>query len=764
MQRATLPEGLREAHLFQKITGWIEQHQQWFRLPLVIMMALVALSVAVIRPDFTEQLERSLLDQRFKMRGAIHHDARVVIVAVDDNALTEVGRWPWPRDKIATIIERVLGEYQAKVLGFDMVFSEPQLNPLREASRLLNEDGKAETSVVNWLEKHEQLGDLDARLEAVLGKYHNRLVPGYFFYPKGSKVPKLAQGRVVEYLQFMQNSVISSEFEDGAVSLIPQLAAIEGNLPRFTKQADVSGFFNFFPDSDGMVRHMPLVVEYDGDVYPSADMQLLRIYKDWPSLRVKIGPIGIKTLEMGDQVIRTDGSGSMLLNHYGPSYTFQHVSAADVLENRVSPALFKDAIVLLGVTAVGVFDYRPSPFDSVFPGVEVRAAAISNVLNGEEIWRPDGLDAIEVIAVLLLALLCGRLVIGSGAVLQSLSIFGVPLLLLALAMWLFVSFGIWLQVTYLLLATLLATIPVTLLEYMVESNKRAFIHDAFSHYLSPEVVEGLAEHPEMLKLGGEECHLTAMFSDIASFSSFSERLSPTELVHFLNQYLTAMSDIILQHGGTIDKYEGDAIIAFFGAPMPMDDHAVQAVLAAMAQQQALKRLRIEWAAKGYPEIHIRLGMNSGLMVVGNMGTHTRMNYTMMGDHVNLAARLEGVCKVYRVPILISRDTYDLIRERVAARFVDRVCVVGRKQPVDLYEPLATREEMTPAITQRSREYEKAWNLMYKRQFDAAVKLLLCLHQAYPDDGLYEVMLARAYQYIKTPPEAGWTGIFILNEK
>ncbi|MDQ6954007.1 MAG: adenylate/guanylate cyclase domain-containing protein [Mariprofundaceae bacterium] len=750
--------------MLYSIAGWIEKHQQWFRFPLVILMALLAFATALTRPSFTEQIELKLLDQHFKMRGVIPHDPRVVIVAVDDNALTEVGRWPWSRDKIATIVDRILGEHQARALGFDIVFSEEQLNPFKESLRLLSDGQQADKTVTHWLEKHQGMGDIDARLESVLQQYHDRLVPGYFFYPKGAKVPELALENLPKHLALMQNSAMTYEFSEKAFSLIPRLAAIEGNLPRFTAQADAVGFFNFFPDMDGTVRRIPLMVEGDGYIYPSMDMQLLRIFKGWPALTLKVGDHGVESLTLGEQNIRIDPSGSMILNHYGPGYTFQHISAADILADRVPADSLKGAIVLLGVTAVGVFDYRPSPFDSVFPGVEGHAAAISNVLNDEEISRPNILEGVELFAVFFLALLCGRLVIGTGPIVQSISIFGVPLLLLTLSWWLFSSFGIWLQVTYLLLAILLATIPVTLIEYVVESYKRAFIHDAFAHYLAPEVVEGLARNPEMLKLGGEEKYLTAFFSDIAAFSSFSEKLTPTELVHFLNQYLTEMSNIILKNGGTIDKYEGDAIIAFFGAPLDMEDHAFKCVLSAMEQQQCLDRLRDVWIEEGSPEVHIRIGLNSGPMVVGNMGTDTHMNYTMMGDHVNLAARLEGVCKVYRVPILMSRDTYVEVREQVAARFIDRVQVVGRQQPVDLYEPLALRELVEPEVIQRSRQYEKAWGMMHRRHFPEAIKILSHLHKEYPDDGLYEVMLARAYHYAKTPPESGWTGIFVLESK
>ncbi|MES0371028.1 MAG: adenylate/guanylate cyclase domain-containing protein, partial [Mariprofundaceae bacterium] len=693
--------------MLQTIAEFIERRQSWFGYPLIIIMSLLAFSTAIIRPDFIEQVELKTLDQRFKMRGVTTPDPRVIIVAVDDNSLSEIGRWPWARDKIALIVDRLVNQYGVKAVGFDIVFSEKQSNPFLETVRLLKKSGNESSSVSKWLTTHQQHGDLDAELEKTLQKNHSQLVPGYFFYAKGSEIPDLALKRLPAYAELMKPSAMTAEISDDAIQTVPRIAAVEANLPQFTQSADSVGFFNFFPDSDGTVRRIPLIAEHDGYIYPSVAMQTLRTFLDWPDMSVKIDMGGVEEIRLGDRVIRTDHTGSMLLNHYGPGKTFTHISAADVLNDRADPDILKDSIVLLGVTAVGVFDYRPSPFDSVFPGVEGHAVAIANILNNQEISRPGYLELAELLSVLVLCLLCGSLVYHRGAVVQTLSIFGVPLLIILISFWLFSSYGLWLKATYLILGVLMATIPITLLEYVIESRKRAFIHDAFSHYLAPKVVENLAEHPEMLQLGGEERHITAIFSDIAAFSSFSEKLSPQELVHFLNLYLTAMSDIIIKHGGTIDKYEGDSIMAFFGAPIEMSNHATKSVLAALEQQKALVTLRHEWEKEGFPEVHIRIGINDGPMVVGNIGTHTKFNYTIMGDHVNLASRLEGVCKVYRVPILMSKDTYLQVRDEIAATFVDRVTVVGRAQPCDLYQPLAERHEISDADLQHHRDYEKA---------------------------------------------------------
>jgi len=752
--------------LLKTIGKWIELHAKWLGMPLVIVMALVAFGIAILKPTVIEKYELQSLDLRFQARGPIPHDPRVVIVAVDDDSLSEVGRWPWSRDKIASIVDKTLGEYGAKALGFDMVFSEEQANVVDEAVRLLgnqSDDGDA-LSKLEWLRSLSAKGDVDAVLEKTLRQYKDKLVPGYFFYPQGADTPKLVLSKLEEEAALMRSLAMTSRFSKEAMHSIPHIAAIEGNLPRFTKNVDAIGFFNFFPDSDGTVRRIPLMTEMDGFVYPSMAMQTLRTYLDWPDMAVVVGDLGVEEVRIGKLSVQTDEHGSMLLNHYGPGHTFKHISAADILFDRIQGDELRDKIVIFGVTAVGVFDYRPTPFDSVFPGVEGHAVAISNILNSAEMRRPPVVEVLEFLAVLLLGLLAGYAVYGRSPLVQGAIVAGFPLAIIVFSQWLFSSYQIWLQESYLMLSVLLTTVPTTLFGYFIESKKRAFIHDAFAHYLAPSVVENLAKNPDALKLGGEEKELTAFFSDIASFSTFSEKLSPSELVAFLNRYLSAMSDILLDQGGTIDKYEGDAIISFFGAPIDMENHAVCCVLAALKQQRALADLREVWKEEGLPEVHIRIGINSGPMVVGNMGTELSMNYTIMGDHVNLAARLEGVCKNYRVPILMSKDTYLLARDHVAARFIDRVRVVGRNQPVDLYEPLVERQDISDEMQQECRFYEKGWSLMKQGQYAESLKVMEKLHALRPNDGLYEVMMNRLKAYVQTPPPLSWDGVYSLKSK
>ncbi|HXH64877.1 MAG TPA: adenylate/guanylate cyclase domain-containing protein [Mariprofundaceae bacterium] len=750
--------------MLRSYIGFIERHQQWFRLPMVGVLAVLAVLLALIRPAFIEQIEFKTLDERFLLRGPRTPSVPVVIVAVDDASLDAVGRWPWPRDKIGAIVERVLEHDHARALGFDMVFSEAQTNPVTETLRLMQAQGQRVPPVADWLASHRQDGDLDRHFEALLERFKDRVALGYFFYPEGSNPPVLIRRRVGQEMAMLQPSAISVSMTADAHAPMPRIAAIEGNIPGIMHAAEVAGFFNFLPDRDGMVRRVPLVATYDGMVYPSLDLQLLRIALGWPTVSAHVTDAGVEYVSLGKHVVHTDLGGGMLLNHYGPAHSFRHVPAIDVLEGRENPDLFNNAIVLLGVTAVGVYDQRSIPFDATFPGVEAHAAAITNMLSGTEIHRPPTLGILEVLLVLLLSLGSGWLACRRGPIMQSSLLLGVPLLILSVGFWVFVEYNIWLKVSYLVIGVLMTTLPVTLTEYAVEARRRGFIHDAFSRYLAPEVVANLARYPEGLRLGGEERVLTAVFSDIAGFSSFSETLPPDRLVKFLNQYLTAMSDIILAHGGTIDKYEGDAIIAFFGAPVELEDHARRAVTVALAQQRRLAELRSQWLDQGYPEVHMRIGINTGNMVVGNMGTESHMDYTIMGDHVNLASRLEGVCKVYRVPILISRDSYMPARDEIAARFIDRIQVVGRKQVVDVFEPLGFRRDVGEARLRFARNYEKAWELMRDRKFAESEEILEDLVALHPDDGPSVVMLERVRAFRKQDPGSTWTGVHILESK
>lgn len=750
--------------MFKKLLPFIEARKRWFRAPLVVLMACIALALELAHPSFLEKVELTSLDARFHLRGPLPPDPRVVIVAVDDDSVAEVGRWPWSRDTIGHLLERILNEYGARVVAFDIVFSEPQLNPLAESARLIPPTDADSRDLRQRLLEHQRLGDIDGQFAGVLKRFGDRIVLGYFFYPQGASLPEQIRKNSPAGFEDLRPSAIAAHLRGDGMGPISTMAGIEENLPRFMRATQTAGFFNFFPDVDGMVRRVPLLARHDEEVYPNLDLQALRIALGWPELTVRLSELGVEALQLGQKLLPVDMRGEMLLNQYGPAHTFTHIAAADVLAGRVDAETLRDRVVLLGVTAVGLYDYRPSPFDVVFPGVEGHAAAMANILNDEALYRPDVLVALEIVGVFVLALVCGLIALRVQPAVQGAILLGVPIAVAMLAQWLFVTHALWLKMVYLIAGVIITTVPLILLDYLLESRRRQFIHDAFSHYLAPAAVEELERHPERLNLGGEERVMTAMFSDIYNFSTFSETLDAPRLVRFLNMYLTEMSNIVLKYGGTIDKYEGDAIIAFFGAPLLQEDHALRAVRAALEQQDRLAGLRHEWEKQGYPAVHVRLGLDSGRMVVGNMGSSQRMDYTVMGDHVNLASRLEGVNKAYGTPILISQDTYALVKQAIAARFVDRVRVVGRKTPVDIFQPLGEKDVVAAEELRLAHDYEQAWRLMVDREFVAAERLWQALATDFPEDRPVRVMLERVRAYGQQPPSADWDGIFTLETK
>jgi len=746
------------------IITFVDRHHHQFQAAFLISMTIMASGLQFLQPGVLEQIEKVSLDMRFLMRGPIPSDPRIAIVAIDDNSLAEVGRWPWPRRTMGKLIDRILGQYGARALGFDIVFSEPERNPIAESIALLNPLSPSGHEVL-WLKKHESKGDTDAWFASLLSKYANQLAMGYFYYPQGALIPDLVQKDTRKAVKSLDQSAISARVFGGIPESMVHIKAVETNIDSIAKAASHAGFFNFSPDEDGKVRRVPLIAEYDRRFYPSLALQTLRAALGWPPLTVQVSGIGVQSLQLGGSPLPIDYEGNLLLNHYGPGGTFQHISAADVLAGRINPDMLAGRIVILGATAVGLYDFRPNPYDVVFPGVEGHAAAMANILNGLSLHRTDKLIVLETIGVPLLTLLIGLLVLRTGPLLQGLTLIIAPLAILAVAQWLFEAFDLWLKVTYFVIGMTACAVSLILLDYLVEANRRSFIRDAFSHYLAPKQVEALEKHSAGLNLGGEERVMTAFFSDIASFSSFSEHMSPTELVSFLNYYLTEMTDIIMGSGGTIDKYEGDAVIAFWGAPITLENHALRCVLGSLQQQQRLRELNQSWKQKhGWPMIHVRMGIDTGSMVIGNMGSSQHIDYTMMGDHVNLASRLEGVSKVYGTSILMSGDTYDVVRNDISARLIDRVRVIGRETPVDIYEPLGKCDEISASRLEQASAYEDAWQMMQERRFKESVELWRQLLQRHPEDAPGKAMLIRSSALMTTPPPDDWDGVYILESK
>jgi adenylate cyclase len=370
-----------------------------------------------------------------------------------------------------------------------------------------------------------------------------------------------------------------------------------------------------------------------------------------------IDDYGVREVRIGDLTIPTDEQGRILINYRGEEKSFPHIPVTDILNGDVPHSTFKDKIVMVGVTAIGIYDVRVTPFGAVFPGLEIHANIVESILSEDFLYRPNWAAIFDVLAILVLGVFLGialpRVTVVPGLV-------------------------AWLGVfsSYIIFCQYLFSV-----HGMVETRQKRFIKDAFSIYLAPTVVKQLIESPEHLELGGEEREITAFFSDVQGFTGISETLTAHEIVELLNEFLTEMTDIILHHEGTVDKFEGDAIIAFFGAPNILENHAERACLASIEMQKRLAQLRTKWRTENRPELKMRIGICTGLAVVGNMGSEKRLDYTMMGDTVNTAARLEGVNKRYGIYTLISETTRKAAGNEITVREVDTIKVIGRKKPV-----------------------------------------------------------------------------------
>jgi adenylate cyclase len=425
---------------------------------------------------------------------------------------------------------------------------------------------------------------------------------------------------------------------------------------------------------------------------------------------------------------------------------------------QISPGTFKDKIIIVGASAPGLFDLRSTPFSAVYPGAEIQATVIDNLIKGDFIHFPP--PAVICLLIAFLALLVG--IVTSlitkvwKIVIVAVFFFSLPAILSGISFFR----GYWLDFVGPVFAVLLSFLAANILNYGFEGKERRFIKNVFRHYLSPDVIEKIIEDPSLLRLGGERREITSFFSDVAGFTSISEDLSPEDLVCLLNAYLSEMTEIILDTGGTLDKYEGDAIIAFWNAPLDHEDHATRACLAALRCQQRLSELRPGFQNQYGHSLYMRIGINSGPAVVGNMGSHRRFDYTAMGDTINLASRLEGAGKQYRVSILIGEKTYNLAKESVIAREVDIIRVVGKDKPVRVYELVGEKGAVPEGHLERIKTFHDALKLYREQKWDEALRLF----QRYEDDTLAEVYVDRTKRLKENPPAADWTGVFDLIKK
>ncbi len=559
---------------------------------------------------------------------------------------------------------------------------------------------------------------------------------------------------------------------------VKRYAGLRAPLPPVAKLSPAFGFFNVLPDPDGVIRSAGLVLETRGHYFPSLDVMTVATVLGVPPSRIKPvtaddEPGGglLAGIRFDDKLyIPTDRRGLLRVNYYGGDGTFTNYSIADIVDGKIPPGALKDKVVLVGATAQGTFDQRVTPFEKITAGVETHCSAIENMLQKSYLHRDSLVEALEVLFLIVLALGLG-LVFARTSANFGLAVAGACAVVIYLADYaLFrANFDVFAALPLAELGTMF--VFVTVFRYATEERDKRQLRKAFQLYLNPEVMEEMLKEPEKLQLGGMERELTVMFSDIRGFTSISEKLSPQSLVHLLNEYLSPMTDIVFNHKGTLDKYIGDAVMAFFGAPLANERHALAGCIAALEMMETLARLREKWRIEdpNIPLVDIGIGLNSGPMVVGNMGSAQRFNYTVMGDNVNLASRLEGLNKDYGTHVLVSEATLQMAAravkpgEELLTRELDAVRVKGKKDPVRLFElrgrgaPVAADQPLLDA-------YARGLKLYRERRFATArVSFEECLEHA-PGDGPSLLFVARCDEMGAHPPAEEWDGVYSMTHK
>jgi len=655
---------------------------------LALLVTLTGLTLFVFsgingdnRPGFVflQNIEQSSLDTRFSLRGARAHDPRIVIVGIDERTLQKINSFPLPRSNYAALVEQ-LNAGGARIIAFDEAFPTPESNSGPQALEQLQKNLGASVSpnVLKQVKELEISTDQDANFSSALKKGGDVILGHLFLNPERAKSAETKSADEYFNIVWAQTfpQVVPVKSKDGksfdmGTAWIQNggtvAAGVEANITKIAESAASYGFLNINPDADGTLRRALLMIRYqDKDFFPSLPLQVVREYEKIPDQQIVayIAEDGLERIQFGDHLLRPSRNGAALINYTGPYNTYPHYSMADVIEGTTPSDAFRDKIVLVGATALATGDVRNTPWqDTGYMGVEVHANIIDNLLHSGEkgrgfLNRGTDEEIVDVAFILIFGLLFGFVFSRIAPLYSTITVI---VALVAFAWFVYFSFvghGRWLS--FVIPAGTLAAnyAAITSFRMIREERAKRQIRKSFSQYLSPGVIDLIEEDPEKyIRPGGEMKELTVMFSDIRSFTTLSEGLSPDDLVHLLNEYFGAMTEIIFSHQGTLDKYIGDAIMAFWGSPYPQQDHAFRSCSCALEMVRGLEKLNVKWRNEGRPPIAVGIGLNTGLVNVGNMGSDRRLAWTVMGDNVNLASRLEGITKQYHSKLVISEATY-----------------------------------------------------------------------------------------------------------
>ncbi len=737
--------------------------RHWPRIAVTLIPLVFALMHAsgVLRIGVVQRLDDIIYDARLRATMPQTLDERIVIVDIDEKSLAEVGRCPWSRNKLADLTEELLDRQKVALLGFDVVFAEPdESSGLKRLKQLAQNEMRDQPGFVEKLAQVQGSLDYDAAFARSLEK--RPVVLGYYFTSD-------RDGRVNGVLP---QPVIGSESLQGRPIKFTRWNGYGANIEAIAKAAPLGGFFNSITEGDGVVRSIPLLAEYKGQYYESLSLAMFRMLVGLPKVEpgfpkekfLSRNYQGLESilLKQGSKTlaIPVDDRVATLVPFRGKGGvrggSFRYISASDVLAKRVNPGLLKDKIILLGTTAPGLLDLRVTPVGETYPGVETHANVISGFLDGKVFVKPDYAIGFEVVILILAGLILAfalPMLSAPTAVAASVVVISA---LFGLNFWLYLSYGLVLPLASALVMALTAFALNMSYGYFVESKSKRELANLFGTYVPPELVDEMVKDPDSYSMKATTKELTVMFCDMRGFTKMSETMEPTQLQALLNSVFSRLTDQIRSNRGTIDKYMGDCVMAFWGAPVDTPDHASLAVKTAFEMSNAMRVLNEEHRAKGLPEIGIGIGLNTGPMCVGDMGSDIRRSYTVIGDSVNLGSRLEGLSKTYGVDTVVSEFTRKLVNN-FAWQELDKVRVKGKDNAVAIFWPVAPLNRLDGNSAAELKIWAQALKAYRRQDWNQFDVQWLNLQRLNAKKYLYQLYAERVASMRLLPFDPEWDG-------
>ena len=736
--------------------------RRWRRVLLTLIpLALALLHVSAAMPlPLLERLDQFIYDARLRLGMSRTLDERIVIVDIDEKSIDRIGRWPWGRDKLADLTQELFARQRVSVVGFDVVFAERDNSSGLASLRALERGPLAKTP--GFAEQLARLApslDHDALFARSL--HGHAAVLGYYFTSD-------RQGHTQGALPL---PVVTGAQLRGRPLAATTWNGYGANLSELNQAAAQAGFFNTIGDSDGVVRSLPLLAEYQGQYYESLALAMFRAMMGGPTVEPGFpATASLGTHDTLESVVLVDGARrmalpvderlAMLIPFRGPGGpeggSYAYISASDLLEGKIAEGTLADKAVLIGTSAPGLQDVRTTPVGPVYPGVEAHASMLTALMDGSTIAIPDYARGFDVLQLLMVGLVLafGLSVLPAGpALLLSAAVF---LALTLLNFWLYRAHGLAMPLATALALVFTATAVNIAHGYLFESRAKRALASRFRSYVPPPLVDEMLKHPEHYSMQADSRELTVMFCDMRGFTALSECMPPLQLQALLNRVFTRLTEVIQGERGTIDKYMGDCVMAFWGAPVPAPDHAACAVRAALGMARAVEQLNQEHRAQGLPEIGVGIGLNTGLMCVGDMGSNIRLSYTVIGDAVNLGSRLEGLCKTYGVAIIASESTRSMAPGFVWQE-LDRVRVKGKAQAVNIYTPLADQSQASALNAEELACWQQVLAHYRAQDWAQCGQSLAALQRQAPQSVLYALYASRLEEMMSSPPPSDWDG-------